>query len=135
MELTHTVTLPELLWTMIGLLGLAVSALNLRDALKDVEALEIAKVNGALRMVARGNATEETLRVCKAAVISSIGVAAMLIPPAVPAAPVSPLAVIVTVGLFALSTLVVAGSVTARTRRVLTRRYALAEARATEKGE
>jgi hypothetical protein len=60
----------------------------------------------------------------------------MLVPPPAVATPVSPLAVIMTVGLFALSTLVVAGSVTARTRRVLTRRYALAETRAqTDKGE
>jgi hypothetical protein len=63
MNLTHTVTVPELLWTLLGLLGLFVASMNLRDALHDVEALELTHVNGALRMVARGNATEETLRV------------------------------------------------------------------------
>lgn len=114
---TSTISLAELVWVSVGLLGLVVSAWNLADAIRDEAAVDASGVNGAIREVARGNVLEEMLRVGKALAIVAGGCAAMLAPPAMKSQPISALAVIVTASVFVLAGLVVVGSLAARARR------------------
>lgn len=122
-NLTGTATLPELVWFLIGVLGLAVSFANLRDCWRDMAYIEASGQNGLLWLAATSNTREEFLRVLKSVVICAIGLAAMRQPPANAVVPVSALAVIVTVGLFTLGVLVVAGSLRARRDRARLRTY------------
>jgi hypothetical protein len=114
-----SVAVTEVIWTLLGVFALTVSAPNMVEAYKDLVALNFTSANGVLRVVALGNLREELLRVAKATVITGIGVAAMFTPPANPQQPISGLSLIVTAGLFVLVALVVAGSVSARRTRAL----------------
>lgn len=122
--ITHTVSVVELVWFLIGVTGLVVSWANLIDCWRDTVALNFSGRNGLLRLAAQGNMREETLRVAKCVTICVIGVAAMLTPPASGARPITPLAIFLTFGLFVLGVLIVIGSIAARRTRVLMREHA-----------
>jgi hypothetical protein len=133
--LTHTISVPEVIWLLIGLVGLFVSWRNLLDAYRDLLFLNYSGRNGGMRVIALGNVREELLRVLACVVIALIGIAAMSSPPANTTQPVSTLAVIITVGLFLLGSLVVVGSVAARRTRQTATKLLVVHVHNGDKGE
>jgi hypothetical protein len=71
--------LPVVVWLLIALVGLAVTLVGLRDALGDLAYLEQAKLNGARRLIARGNVRLEAIRSAILALFAAIGVAALFL--------------------------------------------------------
>lgn len=122
-SITHTVAVTEVIWFLLGFVGLVVSWRNLVDCWRDSVALNFSGQNGLLRLAAQGNTREEALRVAKCATICAVGLLAMAYPAASPGRPISPLAIVVTIGLFQISALVVVGSMTARRTRIAMREH------------
>jgi hypothetical protein len=119
-----SVSIVEILWTLMGIFGMYFSWRNMQDARLYVIAIEkldgnnLARAN-EMRIIAFGHYRNEILRLCKFSVVISVGVAAMIAKPADPAAPISPLSLIITIGLFALVGLMSAASALDRRQRDL----------------
>lgn len=122
-QLTHTITLPEVIWFLIGLVGLVISYRNMIAAQSDLTVVSYVGRNGRYRAIAVGNLREEALRVFKCIVITGIGAAAMIAPPTNAATPVSALSLIITFGLFLIGLAIVTGSVAAARARALLLKY------------
>lgn len=112
-----TVSVPEVIWMFVGLVGLFVSVWNLHDAWVDETIVVDSGRNGIYLETARGNVVEEALRVAKSALIVGAGVAAGIAPPAVKSQPVTAVSLVITVAVFGIATFVVLGSIAARVRR------------------
>lgn len=118
--ITHTISVAEVIWFVIGTIGLTVSWRNLMEAYRDSVALDFAGLSGTLRIIASANMREEVLRVGKCVGIMLAGVIAMAIPPANTHTPTSPLQIIITATFFLIAALIVIGSISAaRTRKLV----------------
>lgn len=94
------VTVLELTWLALGIIFFYLSINNVRDAHRDLKALDVTRRNGLLRDVAvHGQIMEITrLLISFAGVLA--GIAAMATPPINPGRPINPLQIIVTVAMF-----------------------------------
>lgn len=119
-----TVSLVEIIWTLTGLFGAYFTWSNLNDSKKYVKA--VSAMNGErlvlareLRIIAFGHYRNELLRLAMFAIIITIGIAAMLTPPAVAHQPVTPVAIAITMGLLGITALLVIASFLDRRQRDL----------------
>jgi hypothetical protein len=103
----HTISAPEVAWTLIGLFGLRFKIPNLRAAGKSIESVHA--LNGKnlfghadMLLLAEGRYRREMLRIAFSLIIIIIGVAAMATPPTGGTTRPTPTAIIVTVGFFVL---------------------------------
>lgn len=110
-----TLNVLELLWIVIGLTAFYPAQRNFRQALTDRRAILMADLNGDLEELVSVTVWEEALRVAKSGVIVGVGVVAALTPPP-PRQPITYAAVAVTVGIFMLGLLIMAGSLVAGRR-------------------
>lgn len=95
-----SVAITEVIWTLIGLVGLYVTARNFRSAKRSLTAYKLSGYNGAGLMLANAHIRRETMRILIEGSVTGIGIAAMFAPPANPAQPITATGVIVTMGLF-----------------------------------
>lgn len=113
------VGIAELVWLLIGLIGLAVSGDSLRIAVADyrtVRALRVRAARRTLAVVARGQIVDEAMRCVIHALVATLGIVAMTIPPATPAR-ITPLQIAVTGCLFGIVGLLVVKSLYDRLTR------------------
>jgi hypothetical protein len=103
----HTVSAPEVTWTVFGLLGLRFKVPNLQAAGKSIESVHA--LNGKnllghadMLLLAEGRYRRELLRIAMSLVIIIIGIAAMVTPASGGTTSPTATAVIVTVGFFML---------------------------------
>lgn len=73
-------SLPLVIWTLLNLVGLAVTLVGLRDALGDLAILEQAGLNGVRKAIAHGNVRLETMRSAVLALFVAAGMVAILAP-------------------------------------------------------
>lgn len=126
-------TLPELLWTLVAIAGLVVSARSLDEAMLTRWELDVARANGARRIIARGNVRSEAMRLAIQAIYGLLGLLALVTPPANPQTPVSGYSLLVSGGLILSSLLlnvktVLAGRDRRRLIALLTERFEREEA-------
>jgi hypothetical protein len=118
----HTASLIEVLWTMAGLIGAYMTWGNLQDTRRYINAIRKrngTKIGKEVRIIAYGHYRNEIIRIISFVIITSVGAAAMLTPPAVPHQPVTPVSLVVTIGLLLLTALLVAASFMDRRQRDL----------------
>lgn len=108
----------ELLWLDVGLIGLWFTASNVYSVFCDRAELRASGRNGILGEVVEQNIEEEIFRLGKALSIVAVGVVAMISPPASPKSSVTATAIALTVGLFLIAGMVVAGAIRARQHRL-----------------
>jgi hypothetical protein len=104
------VTVPEILWTVLGLVGMVICLMNLRSARSSAKRYIALGQNGLGLMLAGARVRREAMRSVMAGVTVGIGVSAMLTPPANPDVPVSTLALLITGGLFLINLIIVIDS-------------------------
>lgn len=120
-----TVAITEIIWTLCGVVGLSFSHKNLKEIRLSQRALY--RLNGnkiesihILKIIAFGHYRNEMFRVGKASLIVISGVCAMIIPPANPDVPVSPLQIIILCAVFGIALqIVMASALDARQREIL----------------
>ena len=105
------VTIPEMVWTLLGTIGMIVCTVNLHSARTSAKRYIELGTNGLGLLIAGARVRREALRCVMAGVSVVIGVAAMATPPANPDLPVSPLALLITVGLFLINLIIVIDSI------------------------
>lgn len=116
-DYTGRAYITELLWFDVGVIGLWFSAANVYSVFRDRAELRASGRNGILAEVVEQNIEEEVLRLGKATSITVVGIVAMISPPAVAKAPVTATAIALTIGLFLIAGMVVAGAIRARQHR------------------
>lgn len=94
------ITIVEVAWTLIGLLGIAINILNYRDAMKDLQVLLFLEMNGYMKAIAKAHARTNLLRLTSATAVMFAGIIAMFQGAPNPHKPVSITGLIVTVALF-----------------------------------
>ena len=80
-DLTPTISVLEVLYALVAVYGLVVTALNAWDAWGDYQFIKQRTLNGGRRIVARGHIRRECLRMCQLAACLAIAVYAMTRPP------------------------------------------------------
>lgn len=90
----------ELIWTVIGLVGLSVNYLNWQDARKDLQLLIILKKNGWMKKIAKSNIGSNRWRCVMNISVMIAGIVAMTQKPVKPAAPITITGIIITLALF-----------------------------------
>ena len=85
-DLTPTISVLEVLYALVAVYGLVVTALNAWDAWGDYQFILQRTLNGGRRLVARGNIRRECLRMAQLASCLVIAIYAMTRPPATPGA-------------------------------------------------
>lgn len=70
----------ELVWTIISVVGLGFGAFNLKDALGDLKALNMAGIKNGRRIIAKFAIRQEILRMTMQAIFACIGILAMFLP-------------------------------------------------------
>lgn len=78
--ITHTISLPEMLWTAVTFFGLTYQISTLREALKDVQFLRNAGINSIREFAANTSLLSETLRTFVVFSFVLVGVIAMTLP-------------------------------------------------------
>ncbi len=116
-DLRATASPPEVLWTLTGLLALGINLWLLRDALLDAHALERRGQNGAKKIAVRTAIGVQVGLTAAQVIVVAIGVISMLTPPDNPAAPVTPLLVVVTAGIVMIEALLTLVAFFTRVRR------------------
>jgi len=109
-------SLTEIMWFLIGVIGMYFGIGNVRASRQDMARMD--KLNGrnlaaykAMRVIAFGHFRNDCFRLAKHCMITLIGLIAMLLPPTNKAQPVTPTGLVITVGLFTISMLIVLASV------------------------
>jgi hypothetical protein len=113
----------EMVWTLIGLIGMYFGISNLHWSNNDLRALKA--LNGGnvkrftiMRVIAFGHWRNDLFRLMKQLTITVIGVIAMILPtPPRQTTPITPVGVLITGGLFTISILIVMASVLDRRQR------------------
>jgi len=120
-----TVSVLEVAWTLIGVVGAFSSLWNISDIRRQIN--DIDKLHTQLgdtpemvgmMTIAAGHFRNEMIRVAKCGLICMVGFVAMVIPPANQTNPISPLSVIVTFGVFGIATLITLASMLDRRQRL-----------------
>lgn len=114
----------EIMWTLTGLVGIYITWSNLKDSRKYVTALR--RMNGTnlkamreMRIIAFGHYRNEVLRIALFGIIIAVGVAAMITPPATSNQKITPVSIAITIGLLAITAILVAASFLDRRQRDL----------------
>lgn len=116
LEVWHA-SMIEIIWTALGLVGMAFGWSNLQSSKHDVEALRVMDGQNlaqyrVMRVIAFGHFRNDLFRFAKHITITAIGALSMVIPPASPkGGAVTPTGVVVTGGLFTIVLLVIMSSV------------------------
>lgn len=71
----------EFLWTLEGVLGVILSCYCIQDAIKDLAAIEFAKINHGMEIVAKSNLYTELARLGKQSLVAFVGIYAMTLSP------------------------------------------------------
>lgn len=116
--LPRTISITELVWSLVTIAGFGIALVALLDAHGDLQALRMAGKNGARRIVAIGNIRREVFRVALQAIFSGIGIYLMTQPPANAAKPITRGAIVLTVGMVAAALSIVASSSLDRRERI-----------------
>lgn len=122
-------TVLEIAWTVIGLVGVFVGYGNLSKSAFNLKSLKT--MNGhsierftELRILAAGQWRNDLFRLSKSSIITCIGIVACVTPPVSNTAPtISPVAVAVTIGLFAIEILILLASIMDRMQRDMLYNY------------
>ncbi len=77
----ENISTPELAWSLLAMLGLAVSLIMLGEVFADYRFVKISGQNGALRLIAGQHVRSELRRVLEFVGFLALGVAAGLTPP------------------------------------------------------
>lgn len=88
----------ELLWTLIALIGLGFSVVNLKTSIGDLRFLKGKKISNGRLAVAQVNMYTEASRTAIQAIFLGVGIIALMLP-APPAAALSPLQLAISVGI------------------------------------
>lgn len=80
--LTDTISLPEVIWTVVTFIGVVFNTYLLKWAVEDVKALRRAGINSLREYAAISNMISEALRFFIQVVFFLVGVISMSIPPA-----------------------------------------------------
>jgi hypothetical protein len=113
-----------MVWTTIGLIGMNFGIRNIISSKRDIAALR--KMNGhnvakyqPMKIIAYGHYRNDMFRLAKHGTITMIGILSMIIPPT-SAGTITPVGLVITVGLFTISImLVMASALDRRQREVL----------------
>jgi hypothetical protein len=117
------VALPELLWALFGVVGFIFAMANYRESKADLEAIQAHEpIQGSLATIAAGHTRTELLRMVIHSISIAIGSLAMLTPPATPHPQITPVAIILTFGLFMINIITILQSVLDRQLRHLVER-------------
>jgi len=116
-DLIETVSPPEVLWTLTGVLALCINLWLLRDVQLDARALDRRGQDGAKKIAVRTAIGIQAGLTAPQVIAVVIGVISMLTPPDNPAAPVTPLLVVVTVGIVTIEALLTLVALFTRVRR------------------
>lgn len=116
-------TLIEMLWTLIGVIGMYFGVHNLSVSRADIKRLQ--EMNGnrlaahdVMRVIAYGHFRNDTFRLAKHSTITMIGLFSMLLPPAPgTSSHVTPAGATITAGFFTISILLVLASALDRKQR------------------
>lgn len=120
-----TASLIELLWTLSGLVGVYLTWGNLRDAKLYITALRHhsrkngIKLRRETKIIAFGHYRNEIMRMWMFGIITMVGAVAMATPPAVKHAKVTPVSLAITLGLLAITGILVTSSFLDRRQRDL----------------
>lgn len=120
-----TASLIELLWTLSGLVGIYLTWGNLRDAKLYITALRNhtsknkLKLRRETKIIAFGHYRNEIMRLWMFAIITLVGAIAMATPPAIKHPKVTPVSLAITVGLLAITGILVTSSFLDRRQRDL----------------
>lgn len=98
--LSGRIAVIELIWTVIGLVGLSVNYLNWQDARKDLRLLNILKKNGWMKRIAKSNIGSNRWRCITNIAVMTAGIVTMTQKPLKPASPVTVPGIIITAALF-----------------------------------
>lgn len=116
-------SLIEATWTLTGLVGIYLTANNLRDARRYITAIgrayEQVTVTDEMRIIAFGHYRNELLRLWMFLVVCGIGIVAMITPPSNRHQPVTPVGIAITLGLFTITAALVLASFLDRRQRDL----------------
>lgn len=77
-------TLPEIIWTVIGLTGFIISVVDLYQAIMDRRALHLLKVNGARSLIVSRDILKAILYITGCLAVTLSGVAAIILFPQAP---------------------------------------------------
>lgn len=115
----HNVAVTEILWTLFGLVGLGFAVSNFLVATEDVRyAVSGHPQDKAVVALAQGHVRTELNRCLIHSIVMLVGFLAMLSPPT-SHSPVTPVGILVTVGLFAISGITISQSILDRRLRSL----------------
>lgn len=111
-----TVNVFEIIWTLIGVVGLYYCMKNIRDVNRSIHALH--EMDGKtfeawnrMQIIAGGHFRNEVFRILISSMFIAVGTIAMLLPSVTPHKPVSPLMVVISLAFFVIEAIVVSASV------------------------